>query len=1092
MKHTSFRFTVLFILLCFCMGSIIKAQNPKTPMMGWSSWNTFRININETLIQETADAMVAKGLKDAGYTFVNIDDGFFAGRAADGELINNNAKFPNGMKAIVDYIHSKGLKTGIYSEAGDKTCAYYWDNDVVNGLNVGFYGYEKRDADRYFNTWGFDFIKVDYCGAEKQGLNEQIQYTKILNAISEIEAIDRPEKVRFNVCRWMFPGTWVTEIDDRPVSWRISHDIRNNFNETLGIRDVFEHNLYLSAYASPGHFNDMDMMQIGRNTFTVDQEKSHFGLWCMMSSPLMIGCDLRSIPQRTLDIITNKEVIAINQDPLGLQAQVVSRDGRKYVMAKMIEEDQGKVRAVALFNGTATATTMRIAFADIQLGADAQVRDLWAKTDLGSFSDFYETTVPAYGTAMLRIEGEESFDQVEFEGEDAFINEYNGVSITNGTYTDAIFSDKYGASGNYVLTALGGNNKPDNWAEFRRIYSSTGGKYKFKLFYYSGEDKNLTVTVNGTPYPMTGLNSGGIGKRGRAFINEIELQQGYNTIRLSNAAGLAPEIDKFVLLDPNDPGDDNEPDVEVDNEVILNTKFPVISSEDSSDENWYYIQFRNQNGVFHDMGEGSNIETKQKLKGADNQLWKVTGTSGNYTIVNKSGRKITFAGERFQTSSSSTAVRLNIIPTTNATYRSSWEIQRVGQTRFMNQFGGAGFNVEIGEWTKGDAGNSLLFVAAQREMNFLPEVSTENQDIWYYLQFVKNNKVIQDMGMNEELIARDPLEDKDAQLWKLTGKYNEYQLTSKKGNTIALSGETYQSLASGGNSFNFIYSGNNTNSSIWELQRSGQTIQGVSLITGDQIGENNLQNENNLLLFTAAGQITYNFPQISTQDKEIWYYVQFKYGKGVIADMGNGNNLKTQALTKNAENQYWKIIEIADAGSDYRYMLVNKSGRMLSYIDSDQATYGIYQTTDNIDQAVKLNILATTNLTYKPGWEINREGSTRHLTQHLQAGIGSDLTEGTKNNARNPVIFIELDQAEPALGIDRPQENVHDTRFLMQGRTLEITGSDISTIHVYSITGQLLKTQSQSFVFPFAEAGYYLISIVYQDHSVYNRKIMIK
>lgn len=549
-------------LLLFGLSGTVVAQNPNTPMMGWSSWNTFRININEQLIKETADAMVEKGLKDAGYTFVNVDDGFFAGRASDGELINNDTKFPTGMKTVADYIHSLGLKAGIYSEAGKNTCGYKWDDDKVNGLNVGFYGHEATDAERYFNTWGYDFIKVDYCGAEDQGLKEETTYMGILNAISGIETADRPEKVRFNICRWMFPGTWVTEITDRPVSWRISHDIRNNFNETLGVRDVFEHNLYMSAYASPGHFNDMDMMQIGRNTLTVEQEKSHFGLWCIMNSPLMIGCDLRKIPQSTLNIITNKEVIALNQDPLGLQAQVVSRDGRKYVMAKMIEQDQGRVRGVALFNGTGTASTMTIRFADIDLSTKARVRDLWAQEDLGEFTESYTTTVPAYGTAMLRIEGEASFDKATFEGEDAFINGYDVVAIGDGKYTGARFTPQGGASGGYVLADLGGSAHA--WAEFRRVYSSTGGKYKLKLFYYSGENRNLVVTVNGREYPMTDLNSGRATKRGRAFLNEIELQQGYNTIRFSNATGKAPVIDKFVLLDPADPGNDDETDLEID------------------------------------------------------------------------------------------------------------------------------------------------------------------------------------------------------------------------------------------------------------------------------------------------------------------------------------------------------------------------------------------------------------------------------------------------------------------------------------------------------------------------------------------------
>jgi hypothetical protein len=519
--------------------SSMLAQNPKTPMMGWSSWNTFRININEQLIKETADAMVAKGLKNAGYTFVNIDDGFFHGRDSIGKLLYNSEKFPNGMRVVADYIRSKGLKPGIYSEAGVHTCAYEWDNDKY-GKIAGMKGHEDEDAKLFLVDWDFDFIKLDFCGGLTLGLDEETQYRRIYEAIQKT---GKPN-VRINICRWMFPGTWAREIAE---SWRISGDLANRFDGHGSVRSTFERNLYLAAYASSGHFNDMDMMQIGRNTFTEEQEKSHFGLWCIMKSPLMIGCDLRTIPESTVRIITNSEIIAINQDVLGLQAELVHRTRHQFVMAKQIEVDQGKVRAVALFNAESMPQIMRINFKDIYLSEKAQVRDLWERKNLGEFIGYYETTVPAHGTAMLRIEGEYSFDQTKFEGEYAFINEYNEVAIDQKRYTSARFVPKIGASGNMVLTALGRNDKPENWAEFRRVYSSTGGKYKFELFYYSDENRGLTVTVNGKDYQMSNLNSGDSDKRANTFINEIELKKGYNIIHLSNTTGLAPDIDKFVL-----------------------------------------------------------------------------------------------------------------------------------------------------------------------------------------------------------------------------------------------------------------------------------------------------------------------------------------------------------------------------------------------------------------------------------------------------------------------------------------------------------------------------------------------------------------
>ncbi|MDR0414848.1 MAG: glycoside hydrolase family 27 protein, partial [Prevotellaceae bacterium] len=227
------RFTFI-LFFCAAAGSIAQAQRSKTPMMGWSTWNTFRVNISESLIKETADSMIAKGLKAAGYTNINIDDGYFGGRDGSGHLISHPTKFPGGMKAVADYIHSRGLKAGIYSEAGSNTCGSLWDNDTC-GVGVGFYGHEAQDAKTFFDEWGYDYIKVDYCGAERQKLDEKTQYTRIWEEIQKTDKAKSGSEIRINICRWMFPGTWVSEVGG---SWRISHDIRNSFSGTLGVRDI--------------------------------------------------------------------------------------------------------------------------------------------------------------------------------------------------------------------------------------------------------------------------------------------------------------------------------------------------------------------------------------------------------------------------------------------------------------------------------------------------------------------------------------------------------------------------------------------------------------------------------------------------------------------------------------------------------------------------------------------------------------------------------------------------------------------------------------------------------------------------------------
>ena len=304
----------LFIIVLCYVATTGKAQNNSfiPPIMGWSSWNTYRININEQLIKKQADAIIDRGLKAVGYLYINIDDGFFGWRDESGILHAHPKRFPNGLENIVKYIHDKGLKAGIYSDAGSKTCGSIWDNDP-NGIGVGLYGHEKQDADLFFNKWGFDFIKIDYCGAGQElALDEQKRYTEIYQAFNDV----CNHKISLNICRWAFPGTWAEDI---ATSWRISADITP---EWASIKHIINKNLYLSAYARHGHYNDMDMLEIGRG-LKPEEEEVHFGMWCIMSSPLLIGCDLTTIPDKSLELLKNKELIAINQDSLGLQAYVV-------------------------------------------------------------------------------------------------------------------------------------------------------------------------------------------------------------------------------------------------------------------------------------------------------------------------------------------------------------------------------------------------------------------------------------------------------------------------------------------------------------------------------------------------------------------------------------------------------------------------------------------------------------------------------------------------------------------------------------------------------------------------------------------------
>ncbi|CAM3762366.1 glycoside hydrolase family 27 protein [Elizabethkingia occulta] len=366
--------------------TLLFSQKVKPPVMGWSSWNNYRININEKLIKEQADAMVSSGLYEAGYRYINIDDGYFGGRDEKGNLIIDNKKFPSGMKSLAAYIHSKGLKAGIYSDAGKNTCGSIWDNDK-QGFGVGLYGHLDRDADLFFKEWKYDFIKVDWCGGEQMKLNEQEEYTKIINKVKSID----PDIV-FNVCRWQFPGEWAIKIAD---SWRVSGDISAKFSSILHIIDLNK-NLY--PYASAGHYNDMDMLQVGRG-MSYDEDKTHFSMWALLNSPLLAGNDLRSMSKATIEILTNKEIIALNQDTAFKQAQNIITDGNIEVWQKMLAKGQ---RAIAIMNRGDQEINYTLSASKLGLNQNTKIRDLWLHKNLGKYVEQQTFKIPQHGIIVLK------------------------------------------------------------------------------------------------------------------------------------------------------------------------------------------------------------------------------------------------------------------------------------------------------------------------------------------------------------------------------------------------------------------------------------------------------------------------------------------------------------------------------------------------------------------------------------------------------------------------------------------------------------------------------------------------------------------
>ena len=507
--------------------------------MGWSSWNTYGVNINATLIKRQALAMSQK-LKKVGYKFINIDDGYFGGRDPEtGQLLIHPTRFPDGLKGIVDYIHGKGLKAGIYSDAGRNTCGSMFSNDPI-GKGVGLYEHDQQDMDYFFKELNFDFIKVDFCGGsyyhneDHLVLDERERYTAIAEAIKNTGRTD----VRMNACRWAYPGTWISDV---AFSWRTTGDINCSWGS---VKSIILENLYLSAYCRNGHYNDMDMLEVGRS-LSADEDKTHFGMWCIMSSPLLIGCDMENIKDESLNLLKNKELIALNQDPLHLQAYVVQRTDSCYVLVKDIEERFGPKRAFAVFNASDKEKTVTVDFSKMDLGGVITLRDVFNNRGAGTAENTLEVTLAPHATAIYTATAEQRLERTLYEAETGFIGNYqeifNNQSLPSGTFDDKSKNCSGGCKVNWL-----GKNK-DNYLEWSDVYSQTGGKYRLKIAFLTGESRNLQVSVNGSEVKkFTSLNSGSYDRVSTKTL-EIQLNAGVNTIRLSNPTAYMPDIDYISL-----------------------------------------------------------------------------------------------------------------------------------------------------------------------------------------------------------------------------------------------------------------------------------------------------------------------------------------------------------------------------------------------------------------------------------------------------------------------------------------------------------------------------------------------------------------
>jgi alpha-galactosidase len=362
-----------------------------TPPMGWNSWNHFATKVTDADVRATADILVSSGMRDAGYVYVNIDDSWEGERDAQG-VLHTNSKFPD-MKALADYVHSKGLKLGIYSGPGPKTCGGY----------AGSYQHEAQDAKMYAD-WGIDYLKYDMCSMDriiaKEANGDPKKHAELDKAVYEkmhkaLVATGRP--IVFSLCQYGWDDVWKWGPEVGGNLWRTTGDISDNYTRMSEIGFM---QFNLAPYAAPGHWNDPDMLEVGNGGMTHDEYITHMSLWVILAAPLLAGNDLSKMSDDTKSILMNKEAIAVDQDPLGKQGYRVSASGATEIWEKPLS---GGAKAVGLFNRGESASSVTLDLKSVGFGSGAKLHDIWAGKDVMASGGSYTAQVPMHGAVLLKV-----------------------------------------------------------------------------------------------------------------------------------------------------------------------------------------------------------------------------------------------------------------------------------------------------------------------------------------------------------------------------------------------------------------------------------------------------------------------------------------------------------------------------------------------------------------------------------------------------------------------------------------------------------------------------------------------------------------
>ena len=484
-----------------------------SPLMGWTTQTNNRIK-EEYLLQQAA-VMKSLGLQAVGYKHVLLDNTTFENRNAEGQLTTATSQFPNGIENTLTHLHNNALKVGIQTNAGKDLAGNF-------GQGLGLEGNEQNDCNYWFKQLGFNFVQIDFANINKENVKK----------ITDCIAATGKNDVNVNINAGAYPGTWISPLAN---SWRTN---ANGNIDWKGIAETINKNRFLSAYAGNGKYNDMDVLRLN-DKLTAEEEKTYFGLWCMLNSPLVINGDLAKLNARTLALLKNKDLIDLNQNATSEQAYIAQYANDCYVWVKDINKDNKKCRAIAVYNSADQQRNVIVAMNKIDLAGKISVHDAFTNKDLADITESLSLTLPAHSTRIFLLEADSRLERCSYEAETGYVPAY--ADIKNNTSANvATYAEDRNCSGNAKVIGLG--NSKENALEWNNVISENGGLYQLSINYLCEGTKEMTIEVNNKSIKSVKV-TGEDGTKVATIKVTAELEKGNNSIRLSNTTGEMPAID---------------------------------------------------------------------------------------------------------------------------------------------------------------------------------------------------------------------------------------------------------------------------------------------------------------------------------------------------------------------------------------------------------------------------------------------------------------------------------------------------------------------------------------------------------------------